>query len=61
MAIKVVSGSETFKVKCPVCGTVFEYESTDLGFRPWFPNGFVYCPTCKKPVRHTCEKYQVKD
>lgn len=22
------------------------------GFRPWFPNGFVYYPTCQKPLRH---------
>ncbi|MBQ3574077.1 MAG: hypothetical protein IJA26_00270 [Clostridia bacterium] len=28
------------------------------GFRPWYPDGFVYCPTCKKPLRHN-ENYAI--
>ena len=29
-----------------------------MGFRPWFPDGFVYCPTCEKPLRHN-EAYAI--
>lgn len=23
-----------------------------LDFRPWYADGFVYCPNCRRPVRH---------
>ena len=40
-----------YRQVCPLCKTVSEYTDNQLGFRPWFPDGFVYCPTCKKPLR----------
>jgi predicted amidophosphoribosyltransferase len=42
----------TYKNVCPSCQTEVEYKDDKLGFRPWFPDGFVYCPTCEKPLRH---------
>lgn len=42
----------TYKQTCPVCNTTVTYSDDNLGFRPWFPDGFVYCPTCQKPLRH---------
>lgn len=41
-----------YKVKCEYCGAVIEYGKKDIGWRPWFPKGYVYCPKCKKPIRH---------
>ncbi len=29
-----------------------------LDFRPWYADGFVYCPKCKKPLRHN-ESYAI--
>ena len=49
------------KIKCEYCGCVFEYEAEDLAYRIWYPHGFVYCPHCKKPLRHGADKLQVKD
>ena len=34
------------------CGSSVRYTDRDLGYRAWYPNGFVYCPRCKKPIRH---------
>lgn len=48
----------TYRQTCPLCKTVSEYTDVQLGFRPWFPDGFVYCPTCKKPLRHN-ENYAI--
>ena len=42
----------TYQNTCPQCRTVVRYMDDILDFRPWFPDGFVYCPTCKKPLRH---------
>lgn len=57
MAIKVdEEGYQHFKIKCEYCGCVFEYDQSDLGFRPWYPKGFIYCPKCGKPLRHDPEK-----
>ena len=41
-----------FTVVCPTCATKFDYQKSDLGYRAWFPNGYVVCPICKKPIRH---------
>lgn len=48
----------TYKQTCPSCKTEVEYTDEKLGFRPWFPDGFVYCPTCEKPLRHN-EDYAI--
>jgi predicted amidophosphoribosyltransferase len=47
-----------FRVECEYCHCVFEYRSKHLGYRIWYPSGFVYCPSCKKPLRHRLE-YEV--
>ena len=50
----------TYKQECPLCHTEVIYQDDKLGFRPWFPDGFVYCPTCEKPLRHN-EKYAIDE
>lgn len=42
----------TYQQQCPMCKSIVQYTDYHLDFRPWFPDGFVYCPTCKKPLRH---------
>ncbi len=42
----------TYRMRCPYCGTEIIYTDRQLGYRSWYPNGFVYCPTCRKPQRH---------
>ena len=46
----------TYRQTCPECNTTVTYKDDKLGFRPWFPDGFVYCPICQKPLRHN-ERY----
>ena len=41
-----------YRLRCPYCGTLIEYTDRQLGFRSWYPNGFIYCPGCRKPQRH---------
>ncbi|MCF0142841.1 MAG: hypothetical protein HUJ75_05635 [Parasporobacterium sp.] len=48
----------TYHQTCPNCHTWLSYTDKSLDFRPWFPDGFVYCPKCKKPLRHN-ENYAV--
>lgn len=48
----------TYKQTCPLCNTEVTYKDDKLGFRPWFADGFVYCPKCEKPLRHN-EKYAI--
>lgn len=45
----------TFHYRCEYCYFEFDYHSYDLGHRAWYPHGFVYCPRCKKPLRHRLE------
>lgn len=53
MAIKITKDEKNyFHIKCEYCLTEFDYEQEDLGFRLWYPSGFVYCPKCGKPLRH---------
>ena len=42
----------TYRQTCSECNTVIEYKDDKLDFRPWYADGFVYCPKCKKPLRH---------
>ena len=42
----------TYRVTCDMCKTTILYMDDKLDFRPWFADGFIYCPTCKKPIRH---------
>ena len=47
------SSGYTYRITCPNCRTVTDYTDRQLDFRPWFPDGFVYCPRCRKPLRHS--------
>ncbi len=47
-----------FRRECEYCLSTIEYKLKDLGYRPWYPKGFVYCPKCKKPLRHS-HKYMI--
>ena len=42
----------TYKQTCNKCQTVIQYTDEKLDFRPWYADGFVYCPTCRTPLRH---------
>ena len=46
------SSGYTYQISCPYCGTSFQYTDRQLDFRPWYPNGFIYCQRCRKPLRH---------
>ena len=48
----------TYIQTCEKCKTRVSYKDDALDFRPWYADGFVYCPTCKTPLRHN-EKYAV--
>ncbi|MGI6072425.1 MAG: zinc-ribbon domain-containing protein [Lachnospiraceae bacterium] len=43
----------TYRHHCRTCGTEFTYTDKNLDFRPWYADGFVYCPKCKNPLRHS--------
>ena len=42
----------TYRRTCDTCRAVVMYMDDKLDFRPWFPDGFVYCPICNTPLRH---------
>lgn len=42
----------TYRAYCATCNLYTVYTDYNLGFRAWFPDGFVYCPRCRKPLRH---------
>ena len=46
------SGYE-YRTRCPQCGTFMSYTDRQLGYRSWYPNGFIYCSRCRKPIRHS--------
>ena len=48
----------TYRQICEECKTEVTYQDNKLGFRFWFPDGFVYCPNCKRPLRHS-EDYAI--
>ena len=48
----------TYQQECELCHTLVRYTDRILGFRPWFPDGFIYCPKCEKPLRHS-EKFAI--
>ncbi len=48
----------TYKRECDACRAIVQYTDHSLDFRPWFADGFVYCPKCKKPLRHN-EMYAI--
>ena len=59
--IRIISNKQpVFRVKCEYCACEFEYTLSNLGYRAWYPKGFVYCPSCKRPLRHHTE-YMIND
>lgn len=53
MAKIIEEGSNKIYVQtCEYCGTKFEYAKSELGYRPWYRHGFIYCPKCGRPLRH---------
>ncbi len=42
----------TYQRTCDCCKAVISYNDYALDFRPWYPDGFVYCPRCNSPQRH---------
>lgn len=42
----------TYQQICYHCKATVRYDDRSLDFRPWYPDGFVYCPRCKGPLRH---------
>lgn len=48
----------TYKQVCRSCRTEVTYDDYSLDFRPWYPDGFVYCPKCRTPLRHN-EAYAI--
>ena len=48
----------TYQQECSLCHTIVRYTDKILGYRPWFADGFVYCPKCEKPLRHN-ERYAI--
>lgn len=42
----------TYVQTCENCKTRVTYMDDKLDFRPWYADGFVYCPTCRTPLRH---------
>ena len=41
----------TYEQVCDQCNNRVRYMDDKLDYRPWFADGFVYCPVCKKPLR----------
>ena len=48
----------TYHQICRECNTPVQYNDYSLDFRPWYADGFVYCPRCKTPLRHN-EEYAI--
>lgn len=42
----------TYRQTCRQCNAEIQYTDHSLDFRPWYADGFVYCPRCKTPLRH---------
>ncbi|MBQ5825097.1 MAG: hypothetical protein IIW48_09870 [Clostridia bacterium] len=48
----------TYQQTCSGCQALVRYTDASLDYRPWFADGFVYCPRCRKPLRHN-ERYAI--
>lgn len=49
----------TYEQICSRCKTKITYMDDILQFRSWLPNGFIYCPKCRKQLPHK-EDYVIK-
>ena len=52
------SSGLTYRQTCQNCRTVITYMDNQLDFRPWYADGFIYCPGCNTPLRHS-EHYAI--
>ena len=50
----------TYQQTCRTCRTAVRYTDHSLDFRPWYADGFVYCPKCQTPLRHN-EAYAINE
>ena len=48
----------TYEQTCEQCKSLVRYKDHLLDFRPWYADGFIYCPNCHKVLRHK-EEYAV--
>ena len=48
----------TYQRQCDQCKTIVRYRDYSLDYRPWYADGFIYCPKCNLPLRHN-EKYAI--
>lgn len=42
----------TYRNVCNECHQEVIYDDFQLDFRPWYADGFIYCPRCRTPLRH---------
>ena len=50
----------TYEQTCEQCNSNIRYTDYNLDYRPWYPDGFIECPHCKKAIRHH-EKYAINE
>lgn len=50
----------TYRQTCSKCKTVINYTDDILDFRPWYADGFIYCPNCHEVLRHS-EGYAINN
>lgn len=56
MAVKIIeSGNACNKyiAECPVCRSKISYLGLDIRGHRNFPNGYIYCPRCRRPIPHS--------
>lgn len=56
MAIKVVKKNfpfEKYEIQCPLCKTRVQYMLDDVKYHRRFPEGYIYCPNCRRPMSHS--------
>ena len=58
MAIKIVDDSKIIKpyakyeATCESCHAVVQYLGCDVSFHKNYPQGYIYCPHCNRPIPH---------
>ena len=55
MSVQVTDKSgihDRFKTKCPYCGRELTYDRRNVRPHRRWPNGFIFCPGCKRPIGH---------
>lgn len=52
--MKVIKKAKSYKVTCPRCLSVLEFEFSDIEFREGltsYAHGVVYCPVCHETIK----------